>query len=290
MSSGIEKKAGFGGQEGTSSSSEIAQGERFAFGENWKSFLAILNEDRIEKAISSLRGMLDVEDLEGKTFLDIGSGSGLFSLAARRMGAAVHSFDYDPSSVWCTAELRRRYFPDDKKWEVERGSILDENFLKSLGQFDVVYAWGVLHHTGALWKSFELVTPLVKPKGGKLFLAVYNDQGPKSRRWRLVKRVYCKGPNVVKWLILGFVAVAFWGRLTLWDLVRMKPFASWKGYYRDRGMSPWRDIVDWAGGYPFEVARPDHVFEFFRRRGFSLAKMVNRNGGNNEFVFQLDKS
>jgi len=30
------------------------------------------------------------------------------------LGARVHSFDYDPQSVACTAELKRRYFEGDE--------------------------------------------------------------------------------------------------------------------------------------------------------------------------------
>ena len=93
---------------------EVARGERFEFGKNWGRFLAVLNDERISEAEASLKSMLKVEGLTGKSFLDIGSGSGLFSLAARRLGARVHSFDYDPQSVACTAELKRRYFEGDE--------------------------------------------------------------------------------------------------------------------------------------------------------------------------------
>src|SRR5918911_286314 len=126
---------------------EVARGERFEFGRNWAKFLALLNEQRIADAENSLRQMLECEDLKGRSFLDIGSGSGLFSLAARRLGARVHSFDYDPHSVACTMELRRRFCPEDAAWTVETGSALDADYLKRLGRFDVVYSWGVLHHT-----------------------------------------------------------------------------------------------------------------------------------------------
>lgn len=135
----------------TEHATEIARGERFEFGANWAQFLNVLNDERIALAEQSLRTMLGVNDLQGKRFLDIGSGSGLFSLVARRLGAAVHSFDYDPRSVACTAELKRRYYPDDPDWVVEQGSALDKDYLQTLGQWDVVYSWGVLHHTGAMW-------------------------------------------------------------------------------------------------------------------------------------------
>src|SRR5678816_2013449 len=134
---------------------ETARGERFEFGKNWSRFLELLDDTRIKEAETSLQQMLEVDSLDGKSFIDVGSGSGLFSLAARRLGATVHSFDYDPNSVACTAELRRRYFPTDSQWRVEEGSALDRDYVSSLGQFDVVYSWGVLHHTGQMWKALD---------------------------------------------------------------------------------------------------------------------------------------
>jgi len=160
---------------------EVAAGERFEFGKNWARFLKSLNEDRVVKAQRSLENMLETGSLTGKTFLDIGSGSGLFSLAARRMKARVHSFDYDPQSVNCTRELKRKYFPDDADWQVEQGSVLDEGYLRGLGEFAVVYSWGVLHHTGKMWQALENAGHLVAP-GGTLFISIYNDQGAPSVR------------------------------------------------------------------------------------------------------------
>lgn len=188
---------------------EVAKGERFKFGANWQEFLAVLNDERIALAEQSLRNMLKV-DLKGKRFLDVGSGSGLFSLAARRLGATVHSFDYDPQSVACTEELRRRYFPNDEKWTVEQGSVLDQDYLKTLGQGDVVYSWGVLHHTGAMWQALENVIPLVRV-GGTLFIAIYNYQRISSSVWLRVKRAYNHLPSALRWLILGPALLRLWG-------------------------------------------------------------------------------
>ena len=117
---------------------EIELGQRFKFGANWLRFLSLLNDKRIRLAEDSLRQMLETEDLQGKAFLDAGSGSGLFSLAARRLGARLNSFDYDPQSVACTAELKRRYFPSDPDWVVEEGSVLDSGYLNRLGVFDCI--------------------------------------------------------------------------------------------------------------------------------------------------------
>ncbi len=271
-------------------STEVAAGERFEFGKNWAAFLSVLDEERIAKAEESLKGMLEVETLEGKTFLDIGSGSGLFSLAARRLGAKVHSLDYDSNSFACTQELRNRYFPNDPNWRVEQGSALDPEYLRSLGRFDAVYSWGVLHHTGAMWQALENAVIPTKT-GGKLFIAIYNDTGSQARRWRWIKKTYCRLPRVFKTLFAVAVSIPDEMKAIARSLIKLRPqeyIHSWTRYKNGRGMNRWHDIIDWVGGYPYEVATVDEIFEFYRARGFSLTKV--RSGGVglgcNEFVFE----
>ncbi len=272
---------------------EIARGERFAFGENWARYLGILDEARIREAQESLRQMLEVEDLAGKSFLDIGSGSGLFSLAARRLGARVHSLDYDPQSVACTAELRRRYFPNDLDWMVEEGSALDRDYLRSLGRFDVVYSWGVLHHTGKMWDALEAALLPVAP-GGRLFIAIYNDTGKETIRWRRIKRIYNALPVPLKTLfILMLIAPAQLKEASRALLtLRVRTYLeSWTRYESKRGMSRWRDIVDWIGGYPYEAAKVEEIFDFYRARGCTMTRLKSDSYrlGPNEFVFVKDQ-
>ena len=267
---------------------EVATGNRFEFGKNWAWFLETLNDEKIEEAVKSLRDMLETDSLSGKNVLDIGSGSGLFSLAARRLGARVHSFDYDPNSVGCTEELKQRYFTDDCNWTIEAGSALDTNYVASLGKFDVVYSWGVLHHTGDMWTALANAALPVAP-GGKLFIAIYNDQGTASRRWTKAQKLYNQLPQGLRFLVVWPSFLVLNWRPMVKDSLRLKPFKSIRDYGKNqRGMSFWQDLVDWVGGYPREVATPEQIFDFYRQRGFSLTRLRTCGGsmGCNEFVFQ----
>jgi 2-polyprenyl-6-hydroxyphenyl methylase/3-demethylubiquinone-9 3-methyltransferase len=265
---------------------EVNSGERFEFGKNWLAFLRSVTEERIEEAMRSLVEMLERPDLRGMRFLDIGSGSGLFSLAARRLGARVHSFDFDPDSVACTREIRGRFCADDAEWTVEQGSVLDEAYLASLGQFDIVYSWGVLHHTGQMWRALGNAAGMVR-EGGLLYIAIYNDQGGPSRRWLWVKRTYNQVPWLRWPLLLGSSWRLLWKSM-LKDLLLLRPGHTFREYKRNRrGMSYWHDIKDWVGGYPFEVAKAEEIFDFHRARGFVLTKLITDNNlGCNQFVFR----
>ena len=273
----------------TSQVLEIAQGERFQFGENWKHFLSTLNETRIVEAEKSLKEMLQVENLTNKSFLDVGSGSGIFSLAAKRLGARVHSFDYDPESVACTRELRRRYFSEDSDWIVEEGSVLDANYLHSLGKFDVVYSWGVLHHTGKMWQALENVSEPVSGDG-KLFIAIYDDVGWRTTMWRWIKKTYNRLPRPLKTPFIFLILVPGQTKAVLQSVVtgRLNEYiGSWTQYSKNRGMSRWHDAVDWIGGYPYEVATAGQLIDFFKGKGFEVlqVKRPDYKLGCNELVF-----
>jgi 2-polyprenyl-6-hydroxyphenyl methylase/3-demethylubiquinone-9 3-methyltransferase len=266
------------------------ESDRFEFGANWRAFLSVLNDDRIAEAQRSLAGMLGSSELLGRSFLDIGCGSGLFSLAAWKMGARVHSFDFDPLSVRCAEELRRRYAVEDGRWTIERGSVLDASYMEKLGLFDIVYSWGVLHHTGDMWSAIAKAAAAVRGDGC-LFIAIYNDQGPWSVFWTRVKRTYNRLPPVLRTpYLLGFGAAlesaALGSAVLRLDLRRIVD--RWTRYESVRGMSRWHDVIDWVGGYPFEVAKPEKILDFCRQRRFELTKLRTCGGkmGCNEFVFR----
>ncbi len=267
---------------------ETTSGPTFGFGRNWRVFLRRLSEEKIKAATRSLSVLLGPDTLRGKRLLDIGSGSGLFSLAAMRLGAAaVRSFDADPESVACEVELKRRFHPGDARWTVSAGSVLDAKFLESLGTFDVVYSWGVLHHTGSMWAACGNAAAAVVP-GGILAVAIYNDQGRRSRVWRRVKKAYCGTPEPLRTVLFLPIPAYFEAKRALQGLAgggrRARPARDQVA----RGMSPYCDWIDWLGGYPFEVARRDEVVSFFEGKGFRLEKLVSVGGGsgNNEFVFR----
>ena len=264
----------------------MADKYRFAFGKNWRAFLKGLTTVQIQEAKKSLQEALESRHLNGFRFLDAGSGSGLFSLAARRLGANVHSFDFDKECVACTSELKCRYDRGNRRWHVERGSVLDKNYMLSLGEFDVIYSWGVLHHTGDMWKALDHIQIPAKP-GALLYIAIYNDQGVISRIWRRIKRIYVSSP-AGRSLILTVFLPHFFFRAVIAGMVKYRsPLRYFRDYRQKRGMSIWHDWIDWLGGYPFQVARPEEIMDFFQSKGFVLTQLTRtRRMGGNEFVFK----
>jgi 2-polyprenyl-6-hydroxyphenyl methylase/3-demethylubiquinone-9 3-methyltransferase len=243
-----------------------------------------MTDASLARAEQSLRDLIGRDTLAGSRFLDAGCGSGLFSLAAVRLGASVHSFDFDENSVLAALALKRKYAPE-ASWNIERASVLDGGYLESLGTFDIVYSWGVLHHTGDMWRALGNVAALTKPSG-KLCVAIYNDQGVASDVWRIVKRVYNALPIRLRFLVFWPSCVRLWAPTIIRDTLRGTPLKTWQEYGKERGMSPLVDLRDWVGGFPFEVAQPAQVTDFCNRRGFQLASLVRRTGiGCNEFVF-----
>lgn len=253
---------------------------RFAFGKNWRSYARLVDDRRLHAAERSLSEIFG--SLSGRSFLDIGSGSGLCSLAARRLGADVVSFDYDRDSVRCTEEMRDRYRPEDPAWQIIHGSVLDRAFMESLGEFELVYSYGVLHHTGKMWDALDLACERTAP-GGRLFVALYNDQGRFSKYWRAIKRAYNEAPMLHPLLIAAVLAKQV-PQAGVTDLARgHTPLVGYRS--PSRGMSVWHDWIDWIGGYPFEVAQPGEVFSFLRDRGLRLVEMRTTPGsGNNEYL------
>ncbi|MEC4805584.1 MAG: class I SAM-dependent methyltransferase [Jaaginema sp. PMC 1080.18] len=266
---------------------EIKSGQRFAFGKNWKRFLSVLDDERIAEAEKSLKIMLNTENLSNKSFLDVGSGSGLFSLAARRLGAKVYSFDYDPDSVACSQYLKSLYYPNDRNWKISQGSILDNQYIELLGQFDIVYSWGVLHHTGHLWQALEQIKIAVA-RDGILYIAIYNDQGFYSKIWLKIKEVYCSGA-IGRFFVSAFMIPFYFilGAFVV-DIVHLKnPIGRYREYKKRRGMSLFYDWFDWLGGLPFEVAHPESIINFFKKSNFDLKKIqfVGKKLGCNEYIF-----
>ena len=263
---------------------------RFEFGQNWNSFSEKIDHERLEIAKESLMKMFNVGELKGKTFLDVGCGSGLFSLAAVELGASVTSFDYDTEAVQTALKIRRDYNVSESHWKITSGSILDGEFISNLGKFDFVYCWGVAHHTGAMWLALSNLKYLVNQKG-RLFIAIYNDQGFKSRIWWLIKYFYCSLPNplktpfVILFGMLNLLLIIFRDTLKV-NFSFLKKLLNYK---RDRGMSLFTDLRDWYGGFPYEYASFDRLKHFFVKDGFSLKEFYQETSiGCHELVFQKE--
>jgi len=240
------------------------ESSRFAFGENWLDYANSLDAARIGEAEQSLRRLLQADTLADVSFLDVGSGSGLFSLAARRLGARVHSFDSDQASVLCTRRVRDLYRPDDRDWTIEQGSILDPDYISRLGAFQIVYSWGVLHHTGAMHQALQAAASLVAPKG--LFAFALYRRTLMCGLWWWEKRWYSgasrKAQRRARAVYLALLRAAF--------LVTRRDFRAYvENYQSKRGMDFFTDVHDWMGGYPYESILAPAVEALLRPLGFA---------------------
>ncbi|MFQ5456255.1 MAG: class I SAM-dependent methyltransferase [Nitrospirota bacterium] len=262
----------------------------FSFGKNWQIFLKSLNEERIRNAESSLTEFLGLKDLQGKSMLDIGCGSGLFSYAAFNLGARqIISLDVDPFSVECCNYMHKKA-NSPPHWKIYEGSILDNNFISKLGEFDIVYSWGVLHHTGNMWNAVKNSARLVR-KEGYYYIAIYNRvEGRKgSMLWLKIKELYNVSPKIGKHALeILYILNYFIGHL-----IRFRnPITNIINYKSQRGMK-WRtDITDWLGGYPYEFASVEEIFRFMKDNfpDFILENIKTDNGlGCNEFLYKRNK-
>ncbi len=258
----------------------------FEFGENWKNYSKTIDQRRIDSAIEGVRKLFP-DGLAGKTFLDIGCGSGLHSLAALSLGAvSVTAIDIDENSVSTTQELLTRY-ASNSKWTAKIESIFDAS-PDALGKFDVIYSWGVLHHTGDMWRAIECAARFVKP-AGHFAIAIYSTTACDSM-WKAEKKFYSHTPSPIQWGIRQIYMAAHLAAQTLWG---RNPISYVRNYSELRGMNFSHDAHDWLGGYPYETATATELSNrickmgFTEVRSFPLPVRVGLLGsGCHEFVFQ----
>lgn len=257
---------------------------RYAFGRNWSEFIARrLNADTIAASAQHLAGLLKVNSLDGATFLDVGCGSGVHSLAALRLGAErVISFDYDPDSVKITQKVRE-WAGADPNWQVFEGSVLDVAFIDSLPKADIVYSWGVLHHTGDMWTAVCNAARALKPQA-EFYIALYSSDNyvnPSTDYWVTLKRAYNKASPMVRTLME--MQYMHW-RLIEPSLDAPDPLNA-VAEYGNRGMTAWTDIKDWLGGYPIEFAGFAETRDFCAREISLDLVNVLAGEGCTEYVF-----
>lgn len=248
--------------------------ERYDFGRNWAELASRFDVSNVNQSAIDLTRL--VGDVEGKTFLDIGCGSGLHSAAALKLGAkSVHAIDYDEDCVSTTNAVLAK-FQQDSDWKVNRADVLDSSTLPP-GLFDIVYSWGVLHHTGNMWKAIENAASRVAP-GGRFCIALYLKT-PFCSAWAMEKKLYAQN----KWLrplIKWPYAAAFMAAKT----IRTGDAISYvRNYKSSRGMEFMVDIDDWLGGYPYESVEPEELKRFVARFGFVQEAAFGERAGSGLF-------
>jgi 2-polyprenyl-6-hydroxyphenyl methylase/3-demethylubiquinone-9 3-methyltransferase len=260
----------------------------FSFGQNWLDFLQGVSPEALAAARQDIEAWLADVPLHGRRVLDIGSGSGIHSLGFVGLGCEVVSFDLDPKSVSATRTLWEQA-GKPAQWRVLEGSVLDTAFLAGLGweSFDVVYAWGVLHHTGALWEAVEHTLRMVKP-GGVAWLAVYTRRPTYAAELALKLRYNRASPLGRKLMIWRRIASIMWDRLK-----HLRNPLAWN-HRVERGMDVYHNLLDWFGGLPYEVASEEEMVVFTRKRGFILER-IRTGQANTDYLLwrppgaQLDR-
>lgn len=246
------------------------QERRFGFGKNWLDYSKCINEDRIQTAVKSLERFFDPKDCVDKTFLDIGCGSGLFSLAALKLGfKKVVAIDIDPNCVQATTFLLSQHMPPER-WQCQEVSVFNLDPTQ-FGYFDVVYSWGVLHHTGDMKKAISVALQMVKSEG-IIVLALYRKT-LMCGFWTWEKRLYNNGPAWFPRVAEFLYKIVMVLRLLV---ARINPWAYIANYKKNRGMSWHHDIVDWLGGYPYESISPEELRIFANSLGFEVIQEFTR--------------
>lgn len=267
-------------------SSNADDAPRFGFGKNWDDFIKHhFSEERVNISANHILGFLKTDNLKDKTFLDIGCGSGLHSLAAYKSGAKeIFGFDYDQNSVDATKRLHQ-WSGSPQNWSVTQGSVLDESFINSLPLFDIVYSWGVLHHTGDQWNAIRLASTRVKP-GGLFYIALYTSdvyEPGMPEYWLDVKKRYNNGG----WFTKRKMEAHYITKNVL-GMIRSKqnPLDYILNYKKSRGMSYYTDVKDWLGGWPMEFSSIADVKSFCQEKlGFNLIN-IKTGEANTEYLFQ----
>lgn len=222
----------------------------FAFGKNWLDYAQKIDEQKIGQAGSDLQRLSGRDRFDDLPVLDIGCGSGLHSLAAIRMGAArVIGVDIEADSVEASRQTLPRFAPQaDARFGCV--SVFDLS-TAAHGGFDLVYSWGVLHHTGDMRRALTAAASLVQADG-LLMVALYK-RTPFCGLWRFIKRWYSsatppgqrRARQARTWLYrhaLRQTRRQFAGHV--------------RAYHTNRGMDYYNDLHDWMGGYPLKKHHP----------------------------------
>lgn len=242
----------------------------FEFGRNWKSYVDnVVTQRSIDAAEQGLERLISRDEIIGKSFLDIGCGSGMTMLAALRLGAGeVHGMDIDPQAIGATHSLLG-HFADGSNWSAKTMSVFDTTSLAA-GRFDVVHSWGVLHHTGAMWEAIDLARRLVA-HGGLFVLALYRKT-MFCPVWRLEKRIYSRSPRPIQ-----SVARLIYKATCSIRLVSKgeNPWRYSRSYGQSRRGMDWdHDIHDWLGGYPYESVSQQEMLTYARNHDLEVIKVI----------------
>jgi ubiquinone/menaquinone biosynthesis C-methylase UbiE len=265
----------------------------FSFGQNWSDYSELVEERHVLSAEEDLTRLMGADGFADRKWCDLGCGSGIHAIAAARLGAIVSAVDIDPQSIATTEKLAKKFGVEGTVASFNN-SVFDLPFTRN--SFDIVYSWGVLHHTGDMWSAITEASHLVSETEGSQFVIALYRETRLCQLWKIEKRFYKDASPLIQGLIRRLFVLAYDFSLIL---RRRSPWSHRRNYFQMRGMSFRHDVHDWLGGYPYESASAQELVETMKQIGFTLLREFVRTpnytpwgffgSGCDEFVFERTK-
>ncbi len=217
------------------------------------------------------------EEVKGKTVLDAGCGTGVFSIIFARNGAAkVTGIDISPGSLGTARGLKEKFGLANA--EFQQQDMLHLSFRDA--SFDIVWAWGTVHHTTDPLGAITELIRVLKP-GGSLFLAIYKQT---SVTWihEIIRKTMIRTPRW-SWNVLAKA-----GAFMLTPVV----FLFKRRQKSRKGEKLSELILDWYFVPIRHYYTPEEIRVFLERKKFRIEKYLAHSGrfnSSSNFIYKARK-
>ena len=217
------------------------------------------------------------EEVKGNAVLDSGCGTGIFSIIFAKNGAGqVTGIDISPGSLGTAESLKQKFGLTNARFEQQ--DMLHLPYADA--SFDIVWAWGTVHHTTDPLGAIDGLIRVLKP-GGSILLAIYKKT---KVTWihEIIRRTLIKTPRF-SWNFLAKV-MAFFGTPIVWVFKRREKAR--------KGESLSELILDWYFVPIRHYYKPDQIKTYLEGKGFTIENYLAHSGrfnSSSNFIFKARK-